>query len=96
MSVSSEGSIPPAEDNLNDSMGSSYSGHWLTDHVFDVDIADPNGNINQSVGQDGLFVDFNFPLSDSLLNNPSPSFVWFIWYHTLYTFIMICRLQWLL
>ncbi|KAJ3591080.1 hypothetical protein NHX12_009027 [Muraenolepis orangiensis] len=67
MSVSSEGSIPPAEDNLNDSMGSSYSGHWLTDHVFDVEMADPNGNINQSVGQDGLFVDFNFPLSDSLL-----------------------------
>ncbi|CAL8352421.1 unnamed protein product [Lota lota] len=69
MSVSSEGSIPPAEDDFEspiDELLGSQSRRWLSD-CFAGQPSDPNGNIN-TVGQDGLFVDYNFPIGQSLLS----------------------------
>ena len=68
MSFSSEGSIPPGEDGLEspiDELLGSQSRRWLSD-IFGGQTPDPNGNVN-TVGQDGLFVDYTFPIGQELL-----------------------------
>ncbi|XP_071396119.1 calpain-2 catalytic subunit-like, partial [Centroberyx affinis] len=68
MSVSSEGSGPPAAEDDVDSVGSvdellgSQSRRWLAD-LLDGDMAQDAGDVN-TVGRDGLFVDYHFPLGE--------------------------------
>ncbi|XP_059931259.1 LOW QUALITY PROTEIN: calpain-9 [Gadus macrocephalus] len=68
MSVSSEGSIPTTEDELEspiDELLGSQSRRWLSD-IFGGQPPDTNGNV-KPVGQDGLFIDYTFPVGQELL-----------------------------
>ncbi|XP_029922795.1 calpain-3 [Myripristis murdjan] len=67
MSVSSEGSGPSVEDDVEsvsstDELLGSQSRRWLAD-LLHGDMTHDNGEVS-TVGQDGLFVDYHFPLGD--------------------------------
>lgn len=66
LSVSSEGSLPPLEDDVDsvcsDELLGSQSRRWLADLLtgdMDLESADVN-----TTGRDGLFVDYHFPLGE--------------------------------
>lgn len=66
LSVSSEGSLPPLEDDVDsvcsDELLGSQSRRWLTDIMSgEVSLERPEG---PPVGWDGLFVDRHFPLGE--------------------------------
>ncbi|CAN9511125.1 unnamed protein product [Ophioblennius macclurei] len=68
VSVSSEGSLPlpPLDDDVDlvcsDELLGSQSRRWLTD-LMSGDLPPENGDVN-TVGRDGLFVDYHFPLGE--------------------------------
>ncbi|KAM9853605.1 calpain-9 [Aulostomus maculatus] len=66
LSLSSDSSLPPLDDDAvsvsSDELLGSQSRRWLVD-ILSGDIAPDNGDV-APVGQDGLFVDFHFPLGE--------------------------------
>lgn len=66
LSVSSEGSLPPLEDDVDsvcsDELLGSQSRRWLAD-LLTADMA-PDGPDVNTMGRDGLFVDYHFPLGE--------------------------------
>ncbi|XP_073346024.1 calpain-9 [Pagrus major] len=66
LSVSSEGSLPPLEDDVDsvcsDELLGSQSRRWLAD-LLTADLPPESGDVN-TVGRDGLFVDYHFPLGE--------------------------------
>jgi len=67
LSVSSEGSLPPLEDDADsvcsDELLGSQSRSWLADLLKSGDVMPENGDAS-TVGRDGLFVDYHFPLGE--------------------------------
>nr|XP_046245939.1 calpain-3 [Scatophagus argus] len=67
LSVSSEGSLPPLEDDVDsvcsDELLGSQSRRWLAD-LLSGDMSPPDGGDVSVVGRDGLFVDYHFPLGE--------------------------------
>ncbi|XP_056296397.1 calpain-9 [Pseudoliparis swirei] len=67
LSVSSEGSLPPLEDDADsvcsDELLGSQSRSWLADLFKSGDVMPENGDAS-TVGRDGLFVDYHFPLGE--------------------------------
>ncbi|XP_031719264.1 calpain-9 [Anarrhichthys ocellatus] len=65
LSVSSEGSLPPLDDDADsvcsDELLGSQSRSWLSDLTTNG-LAPPESEGANTVGRDGLFVDYNFPL----------------------------------
>ncbi|XP_074535529.1 calpain-9 [Halichoeres trimaculatus] len=66
MSLSSEGSLPPLEDDVDsvcsDELLGSQSRRWL-DELLTADLPPETGDVSP-VGRDGLFVDYHFPLGE--------------------------------
>lgn len=66
LSLSSEGSLPPLEDDVDsvcsDELLGSQSRRWLAD-LLTGDMAPESGDVN-TVGRDGLYVDYHFPLGE--------------------------------
>lgn len=66
LSVSSESSLPPLEDDVDsvcsDELLGSQSRRWLAD-LLTGDMPPESGEVN-TVGRDGLFVDYHFPLGE--------------------------------
>lgn len=66
LSVSSEGSLPPLEDDVDsvcsDELLGSQSRRWLTD-LLSGEMPLEAADVSQS-GRDGLFVDYHFPLGE--------------------------------
>lgn len=67
LSVSSENSLPPPDSDDLDSVCSdelmgSQSRHWLAD-LMASDMPSDSGELG-SVGRDGLYVDYTFPVGD--------------------------------
>lgn len=66
LSVSSEGSLPPLEDDVDsvcsDELLGSQSRRWLAE-LMTADMPPESGAVN-TVGRDGLFVDYHFPLGE--------------------------------
>ncbi|XP_068562968.1 calpain-9 [Cebidichthys violaceus] len=67
LSLSSEGSLPPLEDDADsicsDELLGSQSRSWLAD-LLTTGVALPESEDGNTVGRDGLFVDYNFPLGE--------------------------------
>lgn len=68
LSVSSEGSLPPLDDDVDsvcsDELLGSQSRRWLAD-LLSGDMAPPEPpDASTAVGRDGLFVDYHFPLGE--------------------------------
>ncbi|KAK9521301.1 hypothetical protein VZT92_021120 [Zoarces viviparus] len=65
LSVSSEGSLPPMDDDADsvcsDELLGSQSRSWLSD-LMTNELAPPGSEDANTIGRDGLFVDYNFPL----------------------------------
>lgn len=65
-SMSSEGSLPPLDDDVDsvcsDELLGSQSRRWLAD-LLSGDMPPENGDV-LTVGRDGLFVDHHFPLGE--------------------------------
>ncbi|XP_044059362.1 calpain-9 isoform X1 [Siniperca chuatsi] len=66
LSVSSESSLPPLEDDVDsvcsDELLGSQSRRWLAD-LLTRDMPPESGDVN-TVGRDGLFVDYHFPVGE--------------------------------
>lgn len=66
LSVSSEGSLPPPEDDVDsvcsDELLGSQSRRWLAE-LMGGDMPPESADVN-TIGQDGLFVDPHFPLGE--------------------------------
>lgn len=66
LSVSSEGSLPPLEDDADsvcsDELLGSQSRRWLSD-LLSGEMPQEAADFSQS-GRDGLFVDYHFPLGE--------------------------------
>lgn len=66
LSVSSEGSLPPLDDDVesvcSDELLGSQSRRWLAD-LLTGDMPPESADVN-TVGRDGLFVDYHFPLGE--------------------------------
>lgn len=66
LSVSSESSLPPLEDDVDsvcsDELLGSQSRRWLAE-LMTADMPPESGDVN-TVGRDGLFVDHHFPLGE--------------------------------
>ncbi|XP_040903159.1 calpain-9 isoform X2 [Toxotes jaculatrix] len=88
LSLSSESSLPPAEDDVDsvcsDELMGSQSRRWLAD-LMGRDMPPESGDVN-TVGRDGLFVDYHFPLGELEMQSgvkwkrpkelcPSPQFI---------------------
>lgn len=67
LSVSSEGSLPPLDDDVDsvcsDELLGSQSRRWLAD-LLAGDMAPEPPDVSVTVGRDGLFVDYHFPLGE--------------------------------
>lgn len=67
LSVSSEGSLPPLDDDVDsvcsDELLGSQSRRWLAD-LLAGDMAPEPPDVSATVGRDGLFVDYHFPLGE--------------------------------
>lgn len=67
LSVSSEGSLPPLDDDVDsvcsDELLGSQSRRWLAD-LLTADMAPEPPDVSTTVGRDGLFVDYHFPLGE--------------------------------
>ncbi|XP_051254561.1 calpain-9 [Dicentrarchus labrax] len=88
LSVSSESSLPPLDDDVDsvcsDELLGSQSRRWLAD-LLTGNMSPESGDVN-TVGRDGLFVDYNFPLGELEMSSrvkwkrpkelcPSPQFI---------------------
>ncbi|XP_035535302.1 calpain-9 [Morone saxatilis] len=88
LSVSSESSLPPPDDDVDsvcsDELLGSQSRRWLAD-LLTGDMSPESGDVN-TAGRDGLFVDNHFPLGELEMNSsvkwkrpkelcPSPQFI---------------------
>ncbi|XP_034460975.1 calpain-9 [Hippoglossus hippoglossus] len=88
VSVSSDSSLPPYEDDLDsissDELLGSQSRRWLTE-LLTGDLPPESGDLS-TVGRDGLFVDYHFPLGELEMSSgvkwkrpkelcPSPQFI---------------------
>ncbi|KAM9318268.1 calpain-9 [Pholidichthys leucotaenia] len=66
LSISSDGSLPPLEDDVDsvcsDELLGSQSRRWLDD-LLTANVMSESGDMS-TVGQDGLFVDYHFPLGE--------------------------------
>lgn len=89
LSVSSEGSLPPLDDDVDsvcsDELLGSQSRRWLAD-LLTADMAPEPPDVSTTVGRDGLFVDYHFPLGELEMQpgikwkrpkelSPSPQFI---------------------
>ncbi|KAM6987534.1 calpain-9 [Tautogolabrus adspersus] len=70
LSVTSESSLPPFEDDLDsvcsDELLGSQSRRWLDESMSDL--PQEGGEVN-AIGRDGLFVDYHFPLGELEMNS---------------------------
>ncbi|XP_020510721.1 calpain-9 [Labrus bergylta] len=71
LSLSSESSLPPLEDDVDsvcsDELLGSQSRRWLNE-LMTGDLPQESGEVN-TVGRDGLFVDYHFPLGELEMNS---------------------------
>ncbi|XP_075892635.1 calpain-9 [Nelusetta ayraudi] len=89
LSVSSESSLPPLDDDVDsvcsDELLGSQSRRWLDD-LLTGDMAPEPPDVSTTVGRDGLFVDYHFPLGELEMQpgikwkrpkelSPSPQFI---------------------